>query len=131
MPKPASNWPPHRILLVDDAPASCFMLRKLLQAMGQDVSTADSGAQALAALEQLVPDVVISDIGMPGMDGYELARRIRQQARWSEVVLVALTGYQQEEARDEAFTAGFDRLLVKPASLDMLGKLMSSLPARP
>ncbi len=125
--KPTSGLPSHRILLVDDAPSSCFMLRKLLEALGQEVLTAESGVQALAVLEQSVPDLVISDIGMPGMDGYELARRIRQDARWSGVVLVALTGYGLEDDRELARAAGFDRYLVKPASIQSLKPLLADL----
>lgn len=103
------------------------MLRKLLEALGQEVLTAESGVQALAVLEQSVPDLVISDIGMPGMDGYELARRIRQDARWSGVVLVALTGYGLEDDRELARAAGFDRYLVKPASIQSLKPLLADL----
>jgi CheY-like chemotaxis protein len=134
-PTPAGNPPPEaaydlpvrRILVVDDTPAAVYTLGKLLQKMGQVVRTADSGATALADVHVVRPDVVISDIGMPNMNGYELASRLRQEPGVKGVTLVALTGYGQESDRQQALDAGFDFHLVKPVSLAALRELLASL----
>jgi signal transduction histidine kinase/CheY-like chemotaxis protein len=133
-PIPASTAHPktglrtRRILIVDDAPAAAYTLAKLLQALGQSVHTKHDAASALEYLRVERPDVVISDIAMPSMDGYEFARRVRQEPEMSGIVLVALTGYGQESDRQLAKEAGYDHHLVKPVSLAALGELLSSLP---
>ncbi len=73
------------------------------------------------------PSVVLLDIGMPGMDGYEVARRVRANPEWNDIVLVALTGWGQEEDRRRSAEAGFDRHLVKPVDPEVLRGLLSSL----
>ncbi len=125
----ATPLPPHRILVVDDAAAAAFVLGKLLEKMGQQVRIVHDAAGALDQVQRERPDVVISDIGMPGMDGYELAARLRQLPQMADVVLVALTGYGQESDRQRACEAGFDHHLVKPVSLEALRNLLASLPA--
>jgi len=115
------------ILVVDDTQAAAFMLEKLLRTLGHDVVGVHSGPSALASLQVRVPDLVISDIGMPGMDGHQLATRIREDSRFDRVFLVALTGYGQENDRLRALEAGFDRHLVKPAGLDALEELLESV----
>ncbi|HUR21125.1 MAG TPA: ATP-binding protein [Vicinamibacterales bacterium] len=105
-----------RVLLVDDNADSREMYAMLLQADGHDVHEAEDGPAALAAFQQRVPDVAVIDIGLPGIDGYELARRIRSGPSGRAVALIALTGYGFPEDRERSRLAGFDRHLVKPAS---------------
>jgi PAS domain S-box-containing protein len=119
-----------RILVVDDARDSLFILAKLLEALGQEVYTASSGAAALEVARRERPDIVISDIAMADMDGYELARRLRRESGFEQLVLVALTGFGQEGDRQRADEAGFDRHLVKPVSLETLEQLLSAVPSR-
>ena len=84
---------------------------------------------AIEAARTFRPDVVFMDIGMPQMDGYEVARRLRQQPELADLVLVALTGYGQDEDRRQALEAGFNYHLVKPASLETLEQLLQTVPA--
>jgi CheY-like chemotaxis protein/nitrogen-specific signal transduction histidine kinase len=120
--------PRRRILVVDDTRAAQFILAKLLEAIGQDVKTAPDAAAAIRIVKAECPEVVISDIAMPHMDGYELARRLRQEAGLDGLVLIALTGYGQDSDRQLAKDAGFDHHLVKPVSLEALEDLLASLP---
>jgi PAS domain S-box-containing protein len=119
---------PRKVLVVDDMKAAAFVLSSLLAKLGHRVETARHAAAALDAVDKQRPDVVFSDIGMPDIDGYELARRLRQMPNMAGVVLVALTGYGQEKDRQRAVEAGFDYHLVKPVSLGALEELMASLP---
>jgi PAS domain S-box-containing protein len=119
----------HQILVVDDAPAAAQMLARLLEKLGQDVRTAHSAADALQLVAQAAPEVVISDLGMPHVDGLELARRLRAIPALKNATLVALTGYGQDSDKQRTKEAGFDQHLVKPVSLDTLRKLLQSLPA--
>jgi CheY-like chemotaxis protein/two-component sensor histidine kinase len=105
-----------RVLLVDDNTDSREMYALLLQADGHEVHEAEDAAAALAVFEMGVPDVAVIDIGLPGMDGYELARRIRSGPAGRDVTLIALTGYGFPEDRARSQAAGFDRHLVKPAA---------------
>jgi CheY-like chemotaxis protein len=116
-----------RILLVDDARDSLYILTKLLEAIGQEVVSATSGAEALEVARDQRPEMVISDIAMADMDGYELARRLRREPGLEQTVLVALTGYGQEGDRQQAEAAGFHHHLVKPVSLDVLQRLLSTV----
>jgi CheY-like chemotaxis protein/two-component sensor histidine kinase len=119
---------PRKVLVVDDMKAAAFVLSSLLTKLGHQVETARHAAAALEAIVQRRPDVVISDIEMPDIDGYELARRLRRMPEMDRVVLVALTGYGQEQDRQKAVEAGFDYHLVKPVSLNALQDFLASLP---
>jgi CheY-like chemotaxis protein len=110
--------------VVDDNRAAVHLLEKLLRSLGQTVEIAGDGESALSAISQFQPELVISDIGMPDMSGYELARQIREQENVARPVLVALTGYGQETDRAAALEAGFDEHLTKPVSLDQLVALL-------
>lgn len=123
------STPAFRVLVVDDARDSLYVLGKLLEAIGHRVSTAEGGTRALEIACTDRPDVVISDIGMADMDGYELARRIRQDQNLAGTVLVALTGFGQDSDKQRTKEAGFDRHLVKPVSLEALRALFAALPA--
>ncbi len=114
-----------RILVVDDTRAARVMLAKLLRKLGHEVFEADSGVTALNQVDLIRPDVVISDIGMPGMDGYELAKKIRMRPTGENSMLIAITGYGQDADRERAIAAGFDAHLVKPVSYALLQRTLS------
>ncbi len=120
---------PRRILIVDDNVDSAHGLGRLLGRAGHHITLAHDGAEALAQMQTRSPESIILDIGLPGMDGYEVARRIRNDEQGSHVQLIALTGYGQEEDRQHALRAGFDHHLIKPVDVPELKKLLS-LPLR-
>jgi CheY-like chemotaxis protein len=117
--------PPRRILVVDDNQDSAESLAALLGFLGADVRTAADGPQALEVFTTYEPSMVFLDIGMPGMDGYEVARRIRAGFPERRTVLVALTGWGQSEDRRRASDAGFNHHLVKPADFTALQALVA------
>jgi signal transduction histidine kinase/ActR/RegA family two-component response regulator len=125
--------PGTRVLLVDDNEDAANSLAMLLDAEGIEHRVVHDGPSALVAADEFRPDVVLLDIGMPGMDGYEVARRLRAQPFHARARLVALTGwsYEQDQARSRA--AGFDHHLRKPAQIDELMALLTSIdpPLRP
>jgi PAS domain S-box-containing protein len=114
-----------RILVVDDSRDEAESLAMLLNLMGSDVRVAHDGPAALEAMSSYQPAVVLLDIGMPGMDGYEVARRARRQPGLKDVTLIALTGWGQEEDRRRCREAGFDHHLVKPVDLEALQALLA------
>jgi PAS domain S-box-containing protein len=116
--------PSRRVLVVDDNVDSAATLGTLLRYLGADVHVVNDGAAALIAMERIPPDVVLLDIGMPGMDGFEVARRIRQRSEWNNVTLIALTGWGQEDDRRRTRQAGFDHHVVKPADIASLQSLL-------
>jgi CheY-like chemotaxis protein/anti-sigma regulatory factor (Ser/Thr protein kinase) len=123
--------PPRRILVVDDNRDAADSLGTLLKFLGADVYTAHDGPAALEALKTYQPSAVILDIGMPGMDGYEVARQARQQPEGRGVTFIALTGWGQEEDRRRSKEAGIDHHLVKPVDIGALQALLASLPHAP
>ena len=116
---------PRRVLLVDDQRDARELYGMVLEAEGHEVQIAEDGPSALALLRHLRPDVAVIDIGLPGMDGYELARRIRAEPEGRHVTLIALTGYSLPEDRERSRAAGFDRHLVKPAAREDLQRELS------
>ncbi len=116
-----------RVLIVDDNRDAADSLALLLQLAGYDVRTVHEGFSALEAMDDFRPAVALLDIGMPGMDGYEVARRIRDRQEFEKVMLVALTGWGQEEDRRRSTRAGFDRHLVKPVDPEVLQALLASI----
>lgn len=112
--------PSRRIVVVDDNTDSATTLGSLLKLLGADVHIAHDGPTALVAIERLQPDVVLLDIGMPEMDGYEVARRIRGNSLCSHIQLIALTGWGQEDDRRRTREAGFDYHFVKPVDINAL-----------
>jgi PAS domain S-box-containing protein len=125
--RPASVLPRRQVLVVDDNRDAAQSLGMLLSVLGADVKVAFSGPEALKAIAAHRPDVVLLDIGMPGMDGHEVARQIRLQAELAQVTLIALTGWGQEEDRRKSESAGFDFHLTKPADMSALQALLLSL----
>jgi CheY-like chemotaxis protein len=119
-----------RILVVDDFEESAQLLAGLLRKLGHEATAIDNPEAALEWISAHHPDAVLLDIAMPGLDGYEIARRLRAQYEPDDLLLVALTGYGQEQDRQRAFDAGFDVHLVKPASTEKLLKLFDELPTR-
>ena len=119
--------PSRRILVVDDNIDSAKTLAMLLKVLGAEVHVAHDGPAALAAIEKHRPDVILLDIGMPNMDGCEVAKRIRQQPEFNHVALIALTGWGQEDDRRRTREAGFDHHLIKPADITALQALLVSL----
>jgi CheY-like chemotaxis protein len=113
---------------VDGTPAAGYILSTLLEKIGQQVRTLNDPLSAWEAARVDRPDMVFSDIGMPGMDGYELAQRPRNEPSLAGVVPVALTGYGQDNDRQRAEDAEFDHHLVKPVRFEALYDLLASLP---
>ena len=119
-----------RILLADDNPDALESLAAVLRLRGHEVFSASNGASALETAVRHVPDIALLDIGMPLLDGYEVARRIRAEEWGKSVMLVALTGWGQESDRRRSQEAGFDTHLVKPLDPERLSALLARLPAR-
>jgi CheY-like chemotaxis protein len=118
-----------RVLIVDDNTDAAETLRMLLTTIGGgDVQTASSGVEALKLGAQLRPNVVLLDLGMPGMDGYEVARRMRGESWGKDALLVALTGWGQDQYRRRSSEAGFDRHMTKPADPEALRAVLSRVP---
>jgi PAS domain S-box-containing protein len=119
----------HRVLVVDDVEASAKTLAMMLNAIGHDADTLTDPTEVTDYIEVHRPDTVFLDIAMPGMNGYDVARSVRGRPHLADVVLVALTGYGQEDDRRRAFEAGFNYHLCKPASLETLENLLAAVPA--
>lgn len=116
-----------KILLIDDNIDGLDMLRMLLSAYGHDVVTASSGPRGIEQVPDFGPSVIFLDIGMPGMDGYETAKRLRALPEGKQFKLVALTGWGQDEDRRRTREAGFDFHLVKPVDAGAIETLLSSI----
>ena len=102
----------------------------LLRLLGNDVHAAHDGVEAVEMATGLKPDLILLDIGLPKMNGYEACRRIREQSWGKEMFLIALTGWGTEEDRQRSREAGFDTHMVKPVDYDALLDLLASLPTR-
>ena len=113
--------------MVDDNVDAAQTLAMLLKASGHDVRTAYDGPTALEAALDYRPNVVLLDIGLPGLDGFEVAKRLRQQPDLSSVVLVAMTGYGQESDRQRSQDAGFNHHLVKPADFRKVQQILATV----
>ncbi|HVH33735.1 MAG TPA: response regulator, partial [Tahibacter sp.] len=122
---PASVVERRRVLVVDDHEDTAESLSRLLQALGYEAHTANDGPAALAAGESLKFDIALLDIGMLSMSGHDLARRIRTQGWGKDVLLIAVSGWGQEEDRRRAAEAGFDHHVVKPVDFDALALLLA------
>ncbi len=116
-----------RVLVVDDNLDAADSLGLLLNASGHDVRTAYDGSTALEVAAEFRPNIVLLDIGLPGLDGYEVAKRLRNEPDFSNVVLVALTGYGTETDKLLSKEAGFNHHLVKPASFSMVKEILSKV----
>ena len=114
-----------RLLLVDDEAPFVRALGVSLRAMGYEVDAAATGAAALAKAATTVPDIIVLDLGLPDIDGLEVARRLRDLADLSGTRLIALTGYGQAEDVRQAIEAGFDAHVTKPINFDQLMALLA------
>jgi PAS domain S-box-containing protein len=119
----------YRLLVVDDNADARKTLTMMLKVLGHDVATAQDGLEAISATIQYQPDAVLMDLGMPRMNGCEAARRIREEPAGREVVLIAITGWGQEDDRRRTKEAGFNHHLIKPVDLQQLQVLLDALPA--
>lgn len=117
-----------RILVVDDNADQLRSLGLLLKLMGHEVMTAESGPEALTIAAEFRPEVMLVDIGLPGLSGHDVARQIRSQPELKNIILAAQTGWGQEEDRNRSREAGFDHHLVKPVSPEALEELLRELP---
>lgn len=123
-PRRPGQETPQRVLLADDNADALWGMARMLAISGFSVKTADNGADALRLAEQFLPDAAVLDIGMPGLDGHEVARRIRAQPWGRAMLLVAATGWSQPEDKLAALEAGFDEHLVKPVAAADLQRLL-------
>lgn len=118
-----------RILVVDDNPYCADSFARIISLLGHVTQTAYSGSEAVERASEFSPDMVLLDIDMPGMDGYETVKRIRQVNPQAQPILVAVTAWAREEDQDRAYDAGFDLHVPKPVSLERLKELTAM--ARP
>jgi two-component system OmpR family response regulator len=115
-----------RVLLVDDNTDSSEPLSLLLQAKGHETRVAVEGTEAIAVADEFQPHCVVLDLGLPGMDGYEVARRLRDRPYGASLTLVALTGWAGKDVRAKAAEAGFDYHLVKPVNWEELEQIVTA-----
>ncbi len=125
---PAGAPPPRRVLVVDDNVDTAESMALLLSLKGYDVATAHDGPAALKKAASFHPEAVLLDIGLPGLDGYQVATRLRGRRRTAKALLVALTGYGQDEDRSRALAAGFDYHLTKPVDPQAIYDLLAPPP---
>ena len=123
----SAESPKYKILVVDDNADSAEAIGKLLQLKGYDVRWAFDGGSAVTIAKQFEPHLVLLDIRLPDIDGYEVLRRLREQSGPSQPLVAAITGYGQPEDRRRTQEAGFDHHLVKPFGPDVLMALIQSL----
>jgi CheY-like chemotaxis protein len=128
---PAAKAGSLKVLVVDDNVDAAETLGLLLAAHGHEVVVEHEPLRALDRAKHSAPDVCLLDIGLPGIDGRELARRLRAQPETAGAVLVAITGYGQQQDREQAFAAGFQHHLVKPVDFDALARLLDEVQAAP
>jgi CheY-like chemotaxis protein len=114
-----------RILVVEDNRDSADSLRLLLEYSGHEVAVAYSGHDGVQAAERYQPDVVLCDIGLPGLDGYGVARKLRDNPATAKARLIAVTAYGQDEDRRRSHEAGFEQHLVKPVDPDALRRVLN------
>jgi PAS domain S-box-containing protein len=131
MLRPAFVPAKRSVLVVDDLKDGALSLARLLGHAGHDVHVAFDGEEALAAVERWRPEIVLLDIGMPRINGYDVCRRIRHQPWGRDTVMIAVTGWGQEHDRQRSEAAGFERHLVKPVDPSALLSLLDTLPRRP
>jgi CheY-like chemotaxis protein len=124
---PAGAAAAHRVLVVDDNVDAADSLGMVLELLGAEVRVVNSGPDALAVMASYAPTAVVLDIGMPVMDGYEVARRIRGDRRYDDVTLIAMTGWGQDDDRRRTRAEGFDHHLIKPPDIVALQAVLGSI----
>ena len=128
-PSVAAERVARRIVIIDDNEDAAQMLAMLVEQRGGEARVAHDGAAGLRAIAEFRPDVVLLDIGLPGMDGYETCRRIRMEPFGADLLIVALTGWGQEQDKQRSTESGFDAHLTKPADPLVLERILIGLPA--
>ena len=123
--RPRKTDKPLRILVVEDNRDSAHSLRLWLEFSGHEVAVAYSGHDGVQAAEQYQPDVVLCDIGLPGLNGYGVARKLRDNPTTARARLIAVTAYGQDEDRCRSLEAGFEQHLVKPVDPDALHRVLN------
>ena len=113
------------MLVVDDNRDAAEMVATVLEMEGHESKAVNDGMQALACVDEYEPEVIVLDIGLPGIDGYEVARRLRRLPKTRDALLIALTGYGQSADQQHARDAGFDHHLVKPTDMDAVVRLIA------
>jgi CheY-like chemotaxis protein len=133
-PAPSREAPladrPLRVLVIEDNEDGAEMLRELLELRGHEVQVASCGPTGVEAAHRFLPDVVLCDIGLPGMDGYAVARALRSAPDTTSMKLIAVTGYGQESDRARSLEAGFDVHLTKPVHPDALARTLAGVRPR-
>lgn len=133
-PKRAMNQPEqltnYRILVVEDTPDTRELLRLLFEAEGYEVLTAGDGLSAVETALRELPDAIVMDMSLPGLDGYNAARLIRRETALAGVPLIACTAFNRWEWRGKAIAAGFDAFLTKPLDVGLLAATLAALLAR-
>ena len=114
-----------RILVIEDNRDAADSLRMFLQLLGHEVSVAYNGTEGVAQVHALQPHVILSDIGLPGLNGWEVAQAVRRDPATADVTLIAVTGYGSDEDKRHARQVGYDYLLTKPADPEALLRLLS------
>jgi CheY-like chemotaxis protein len=113
------------VLVVEDNVDAALSVRVLLELYGHEVRLAHSGPEGVEAARRWRPEVVLCDLGLPGLSGYEVARALRADEATAKARLIAVSGYAEEESQQQALEAGFDRVLVKPVAPDALRRLLA------
>lgn len=116
-----------RILIVDDSQDSAMTLGWLVEMMDADYRLAHSGDEAIKTAGEYIPDLVLMDIGLPGMSGYDVCKKMKEMPELSNTIFAAQTGWGEEQHRRASKEAGFDHHLVKPVSIDSLQDLLTSI----
>ena len=129
-PTPAGRETPRRILIIDDNEDSARSMAMFQRRRGHETRTAFTGPDGVAAAAEFTPEVVLLDIGLPGMDGLEVARHLRSMPAMEGAFLVAMSGYGRDEDRAAANQAGVDQYMVKPVDLDLLREWLRVFPSR-
>ena len=115
-----------RVVVIEDHADTADLMEEILRQAGHEVAVAHTGADGIAAAQRLHADVVLCDVGLPDIDGYEVARTLRAQAGTARVRLIALTGYDGDDEEQRALAAGFDRRVVKPIDPFQLESLLEA-----
>jgi CheY-like chemotaxis protein len=121
----AASDEPHRVLVVEDDEDAAETLAVLLKRWGHEVHVAHNGPEALKAAQAHQPDTVLVDIWLPGMDGYEVAERLRRQPGAEPALMVAMSGHEGERSRPQTHEAQFDEFLIKPVDTRMLQEVFA------
>jgi CheY-like chemotaxis protein len=119
-----------RVLIVDDNVDTARLTGRLLKSLGYEVRLCHDGGEAIEAAREFRPEVVLLDIGLPGLNGFEVARQLREEACCLDSLIIGISGYGDHQARERARESGFDHHLVKPVDIEAVTKLVSR-PRRP